>query len=112
MLTLDQFIQSPQGLPVYVREPGFMELHVRHGPRTFDQKRYENILDIALIEARYPGKGAFTNLFARLKKDYPTMGIYVECVHNKRFRRKLLELGFQTMENRPLCYLWLPKEPT
>lgn len=125
-ISLDSFIQNV-GFGIrnsYVKEPGFSKLYVRHGRRYICGKLYSNILDIANIEARKKGKGTFSKLIERLRTEYPSMGIFVECVVNIRFEKKLLSLGFtvamhtvamHTVDNGllpdvPVSYYWLPKE--
>lgn len=86
--TLEQFISGARR-NAYIRYPGFASLYVRHTKRFgFDT------LDVANLEAMHPGRGAFTHLVNHVRKTYPSMGIYVECVLNERFEVKLLAMGF------------------
>ena len=94
--TLDEFIKKalvswPHN--AWVREPGFSNLYVRISKRNIRGKTIQ-VLDLASIDAECPGAGAFTNLFLRLRKDYPDLPLFVECVLNPRFAEKLLKLGF------------------
>jgi hypothetical protein len=96
--TLDEFLsKAGKSWPrnSYVREPGFSELYVRVSRRYFEGSCYD-VIDLAKIEAEEPGSGAFTRLVARLREQYPTKGIYVECVLNPRFSVMLVgRLGFK-----------------
>lgn len=104
--TLDEFIEYHLGIskPVgyvysnnaYVTRPGFRSLYVRFAKRDVLKRReLTPVLDIANVEAVKPGKGFFTALIWHLTTYYPDLHVYVECVLNERFRRKLTEdLGF------------------
>ena len=99
--TLDEFIRGAKiGRPsnAYVTYPGFKHLYVRHTQRVFLGNIASPVLDLANIEARHPGKGAFTKLFHYLRIAYPEHWLYVECVQNNRFEKKLLELGFTQLD--------------
>lgn len=93
--TLNAFLELDASvLPknAYVRCPGFVELYVRRGPRFVAGEWVQGVLDIARVTARHPGEGAFTKLSQELlERGIP---LYVESVLNKRFIRKLEELGF------------------
>lgn len=106
--TLDEFIQNTENSRgnAYVNEPGFKELYVRRGPRFLDGRVIDNVLDIARITAREPGKGTFTQLSERLlSKGIP---LYVECVLNPRFAGKLRALGFTTSQIDESSFYKLP----
>jgi hypothetical protein len=96
--TLDEFLpQAGKGWPrnSYVKEPGFSELYVRVSRRFLEGSCHE-MIDLARVEAKEPGSGAFTRLVARLREQYPKSGIYVECVLNPRFSVMLIDrLGFK-----------------
>jgi len=63
------------------------------------------VLQIGNIEAEVPGNGAFVELLRTLKDR--KLAVFVECVHNRRFRRRLLELGFvQVNADTGFHYLW------
>jgi hypothetical protein len=94
--TLDHFIgrmgsrwMTPNN--AYVTEPGFSELYVRSGFHMIEGQ-VQHTLDIGRIRAEHPGAGAFSSLMEKLAP--LNIGIYVECVHNKRFAAKLLRMGF------------------
>lgn len=101
--TLDEFIKGYDAKifrsNLYVREKGFRSLYVRIGPRYIGKNKipFDPTLDIANVAATYPGKGYFTRLVERLRRDYPHLGLYVETVFEDRFRRKLLRLGFEAV---------------
>lgn len=76
----------------FVRHPKFRSLYVRFGPRFLGGVKHPRVLDIASIEARVYGRGAFTKLLETLKGR--GFQIYVESVLNERFKFKLLRLGF------------------
>lgn len=75
-MTLDEFIRSSAVRNSYVQEPGFKSLYVRIGARYIQSKVYSPVLDIAAIEARRKGKGAFTarNLIRPLVIFYLVIG--------------------------------------
>ena len=86
----EEFKQWPRN--AYVKAPGFKELYVRRTHRYLNDEWIERVLDIARIEAKKPGKGAFTNLVSSLlERGIP---LYVECVQNERFIQKLKDMGF------------------
>lgn len=95
--TLDEFM-ARDGRPnnSYLDHPEFKDLYVRKGEIVvrFNGNNYicERVITIANVEAKKKGRGAFTRLVAELAGK--GLAIFVECVHNPRFRRKLLELGF------------------
>ena|ERR1700686_2425216 len=109
--TLDEFIadhekkQWPNN--AWVREPGFKELYVRMTKRFIDMEWREPVLDIASIEAKHPGRGAFTALIVRLRKEHPDLTIYVESVMNERFGFKLEDMGFKPVLHD--CYVLWPE---
>lgn len=97
--TLEGFLKTKQNWPKnsYVRYPGFKNLYVRKGDIGVQLNgeefyRCTNVVTIASVDAARPGKGAFTGLVKHLvDQEY---AIYVENVHNERFRVKLKQLGF------------------
>lgn len=105
--TLDEFLKTSFG-NAYVREAGFSSLYVRHASRYLEGRRIP-VLDIANVTAAKPGKGAFTALVARLLVQ--GVSLYVENVHNARFAKKLLVLGFLGAPHDPISYYKLAPEP-
>lgn len=103
--TLDTFLKKAEGrefpLNSYVREPGFRALYVRVGPRFLGGRRYNNVVDIARVEAGRTGQGRFTALVNRLLD--AGYCIYVEAIFNERLVEKLVRMGFQraTLESGP-----------
>lgn len=94
----------------YVREKGFSDLYVRITPRLLEGKTRWTI-DLARLTATKPGKGAFTRLVARLRKDHPDMAIYVESVLTSRFADKLARMGFKPAPySHNSCFYMLPVE--
>jgi hypothetical protein len=101
-MTLDEFLETKLNASAwpnnaYVKEPKFTYLYVRRSRRYIGDRCYEPVLDIARVEARKPGKGAFTALVKRLRAKHPELPLFVECVLNKRFRAKLEALGFKRL---------------
>lgn len=88
MDTLKSFLAGPRR-NAYIKYPGFNFMYVRH------TKRFGiEVIDLANLEAKEPGRGAFARLVKHIRKTYPQLGIYVECVLNERFEGKLLAMGF------------------
>lgn len=87
----------------YVRHPDFKHLYVRVADVAvrFDgdgtHYRCTKVIQIANIEAKRPGNGAFTRLVEQLIQD--GYAVHVELAHELRFQQKLLALGF-TQVNR------------
>lgn len=109
-MTLDEFIRSRIDGTVwprnaYVEETGFSALYVRVTERLIEGQVRKPVLDLAALSAESPGKGTFTTLVARVRKDWPTLGLFVECVQTRRFGEKLITLGFRLVS--PQCY-WMP----
>ena len=105
--TLDEFIDNKIGYVPnsYVKEPGFHTLYVRRNKRVLDNTLYDTI-DLASLTAKKPGEGAFTKLVGRLTEKYPQYTIYVENVHNERFRKKLESMGFIKHSYGSLCLIY------
>jgi len=97
---LDEFITQHLGGHgnAYVREPGFLSLYVRMGPRYLNGVKYKNVLDIASVLAKEPGSGAFFKLADRLLAQ--GLILYVESVQNPRFADRLLREGFTQQTDR------------
>lgn len=112
--TLDEFLlrasRNKFVRSAYVTEPGFSELYVRVGRRSFPDTNWcvVDVLDIANVTAEHPGQGAFTRLAARLLRDGHTL--FVECVLNPRFARKLEALGFTRDRRGSPCFYKFPME--
>jgi hypothetical protein len=102
--TLEQFLQGSLR-NAYIDYPGFNFLYVRHTQRF----GYET-LDLANIEAEYPGNGAFTKLVAHIRSTYPQLGIYVERILNDRLVGKLATMGFARCDNGlSICFYLSPQ---
>jgi len=94
--TLEEFLEatgrSCWPTNAYVKVPGFKELYVRRTDRFLGDVLIKGVLDIARAEATRPGKGVFTALVTDLlERGIP---LYIECVQNKRFVKKLESMGF------------------
>ena len=95
--TISEFLLWKSPTNSYVRHPGFKSLYVRSSKvfvKIKDQGRYwcHPILKIGSADVSIPGNGAFTLLVEFLLKR--SLAIYIENVHNLRFGRKLLKMGF------------------
>jgi hypothetical protein len=110
--TLDEFIAAygtrkyPPNL--HVCEFGFTQLYVRMSRRWIGNAWHDPTLDVANIEARWPGNGYFTRLVKRLRKEHPQMTLYVESVLNQRFRGRLVVLGFTPVGPALDCFVLFP----
>jgi hypothetical protein len=94
--TLDEFIANPAMRNSYVRHKGFSVLYVRKGSIYIAAPDHmvpcDNVFQIANVQARPKGKGAFTRLVHDLLKlDY---AVYVENVFPERLQKHLLRNGF------------------
>lgn len=103
-MTLDEFITQESSRWVrnaHVQEPDFNTLYVRWGyHRIGNDKGVAQCFDIANIEAKHPGKGAFKNLVKRIHKMLPPkIPIYVECVMTEHFVQGLLRMGFRRLDS-------------
>lgn len=117
---MDEFIRRARKKEFFpanawVREPGFESLYVRFGQRYIGNVKLDAVLDIANATTIKKGKGTFTNLIHRLRKEYPDVTLYVECVINQFLQDKLLRLGFTKIPNGhppedmvPYSYSWIP----
>jgi len=76
---------------------GFAHLYVRITSRVIGDEKLAPVLDLANMEAREPGKGAFGNMFRRLRAEHPHLHIYVEQTH-ERFGAHLFRLGFLKLD--------------
>lgn len=113
--TLDELIAGVEAgtyrRNAYIRHKDFKELYVRYTRRMLGAQIRSHVLDIGVIEAKNPGKGAFTRLVRRIRKKYPHVWLYVESVLNERFAKKLLSMGFtQQGESISPSFYMPPKE--
>lgn len=115
--TLEEFIRDRKlgslwPVRSYVKHPGFSSLYVRLTKRFLGGNLVEPVLDIASLEAKKPGRGAFTELHNWLRKEFPELWIYIEIVHNERFREKLLRMGYTLQKSgESFCYYMPPEGP-
>lgn len=112
--TLSEFIQSYResdwpNSRAYIKEPGFKDLYIRLTPRYINKIQYKLVLDIAKVEASYKGKGTFKKLIAKIRDEYPEMGIYVEAVLTECFAEGLVRMGFKVVDHNPDCFFMEPK---
>lgn len=113
--TLDDFMKSGavgKRQNAYVRYPGFKSLYIRHSQRYINREIASPVLDLANLEAKTPGKGAFTKLFNHLRKAYPEFWLYAKSVLNPRFEKKLMSLGFIQCSEGPAPSFYLPPKET
>jgi hypothetical protein len=107
MMTLDEFFASEQN-GADLKETGFRRLYVRKSLRTLSWSGrpvlWHECIDIANVVATRPGRGAFTRLLGRIKRDHPGWGIYVENCHNPRLGPALLRRGFLATDD-PISFL-------
>ncbi len=107
--TLDEFLAQKWPLAAYIDFPGFKSLYVRKSDLYVNLGggfwRCTDVVQIANVEATNPGQGAFGKLIAEIKER--GRAVYVELVHNVRFRQHLLKLGFRSVnEGTGFHYLW------
>lgn len=99
-MKLDEFLNQDRVRAQHVIHPEFWTLFVRHSQRMIDEK-LTPCLDIATVEAKHKGKGAFTRLIASMSDlDKP---LYAESVLNPRLAQWLLRNGW-IAHNVPDCY--------
>ena len=109
--TLYEFIESHNNKPYhfpnnsFVHHNDFEDFYVRWAKRYIGDKREDKVLDIARIAAKVPGRGDFVKLIKEIKERYNDLTIYVECVLNPRFERKLIRLGFKQVNELNSYYL-------
>ena len=110
--TLDEFLKDKEGRRgnAYVRFTGFSALYVRYTQRYLKQQVRYPVLDLANLAAKKPGRGSFTELFHYLRKNYPHLWLYVECVQTERFEKKLIDMGFTKSDHSSLsaCFFMEP----
>jgi hypothetical protein len=94
--TLDEFLTWTWPRNSYVDYPEFSSLYLRSTDFMVligDQAwRCSHAIQIGNIEAENPGQGAFGRLVADLVSR--GLAIFVENVHNPRFSKKLIRMGF------------------
>lgn len=107
---IDSRIARPTVWPrnLHVTYPGWSSLYVRVTKRYLGGVIREPVIDLASIEAKDPGKGAFRSLVAELQKAYPQATLFVESVQPERFKAGLLRMGFAQRDEEPSFYL-LPR---
>ena len=109
-MTLKQFLADVRTYPTraHVKHPGFRELYVRRTRRFLGGQLCSPVLDLASMEAKTPGKGAFTKLIRDLRAQHPELYLFVECVLNPRLIGKLQELGFTRCDSGESICFYLP----
>ena len=95
MITLDEFLAAT-GYPenAYVAFPGMKNLYVRRGQYVVDARVLPATIQIAAIDSKKPGNGAFRRLIDHLKSKYPALTIVVENVHSDLLASILERWGF------------------
>jgi len=88
----------------YLNHPEFDSLYVRKGAIYID-KNWVYGFQIANITATKPGNKAFERLIKQILEINPNIVIYVELVHNERFRAKLTRMGFDQTDKDSMCYV-------
>jgi hypothetical protein len=105
-MNLEQFLDSPLR-NLYLEEPEFEQLYVRKSRHYYQEHWYE-CFDIAKIEARHPGSGAFKHFLTRVHHLRPNSAIFVESVLSVRFSRGLRRMGFLPVPQHPGSFILLP----
>ena len=100
-VTLDAFIRGHHHIVkpkiqrnLYVAHRDWKTLYVRYSRRFIEGVWWNRVIDLATIEAKNPGKGAFFRMVRAIRRRYPDLGIYVECVVTARFSEHLKQRGF------------------
>lgn len=96
--TLEEFLTGPckqHPRSSYVHFPGFWPIYMRWGPRyiglqklgpaSYSAQFCPEVVTIASVAARRPGRGEFKKLLDAIKKLQPNAVIFIECIHNTRF---------------------------
>ena len=91
---LNEFISGRKWGNSFIQHPDWRALYIRVTERYIHGKKVPTI-DLASIEARMPGNGAFRRLVDHLHRTYMTRGIFVESVLTKRFAEGLKRMGFE-----------------
>jgi hypothetical protein len=96
---------------MYLKEPGWKGLYVRHTQRILAGQKRECI-DLASMVAAKPGNGLFKALVQRIRTEYPMLPIYIESVMTERFCEGLRRMGFEPERpgevDLPLSFYLLP----
>ena len=98
--TLDEFLTQTIQRNSYIVHSDFAYLYIlyiRYSGYTWslNNNLYSaKIIQIARVEAKKPGNGAFTKLIQHLLFNYKSVPILVECVLNRRFAVGLVRMGF------------------
>ena len=110
MLTLDEMIERGGGIvsrSEWVKHKDFSGMYVRVGRKYIAGEVHEHVIDLANIQAKKTGKGAFKKLIVYLREHWSEHDIHVENVLTERFRDGLKRMGFIDTGT-PHCY-WLPR---
>lgn len=116
MMNIFEFIDSRIARPTvwprnqHVSHPDWNTLYVRVTKRPLDGEIRDPVIDLASIEAKRPGKGAFRALVTDLRKMYPQAAIFIESVLGDRFQEGLRRMGFTQRDGEASYYL-LPESP-
>ena len=71
----------------------YLRVYVRKSRRMIEGD-FLSALDIASIQATFPGKGHGTKFLMEAERISPFAVTFVECVHNERFRGWLVRNGW------------------
>lgn len=108
MLSFDELMTAPSFRNAWVYHPDFSQLYIRVCFRLLEDE-YRKCIDVANIEAKNPGNGAFRNFLQYTAEKYPEYSIYVENVMSKRFAQGLLKLGFKRKKHVSDCFYLIRK---
>jgi len=109
-MTFKAFMAQTGTDRAWINHPAFAALYVRkprHG-RIVEGRAWPRVVDLASMDAKHPGTGAFTRLVKRIATEYPEMGVFVENVLVPRFARRLANMGFQCLGPPELPCFFLP----
>jgi hypothetical protein len=99
-MTYDHFLTKSTQRNAYVKHPDFSSLYIHKGEVgvILSRRCYRclNTVTIANVTSKKPGGGAFARLVADLVQR--GFAVKVECVHEERFQKKLLRMGFVVIE--------------
>ena len=109
-MTFDEFIQlgPGRGNNAWVKEPGFIGIYVRFGPKCVGGEIIE-VITLANFEVADKGEGVFTRFAKKIEKY--KRPISIENVINDRFAQFLPSLGFVQVQeggNEIPCFLKMP----
>lgn len=95
--SLDEFLKNAEIGRSWVDHVDFANLYLRKTSRYViidgKPKRLYNVLDLASLEAKTPGNGAFTALVEKLERDW-NGPLFVESVLSEKFASSLIKMGF------------------